>query len=102
MTRRLSPARVWNASQSWYFEALHEHGDTRIRIRIRRNAYDNQSFLIAEVWSPTTLSWNEATTLPMNADRQSHSVQYFQEKITVEHFARDERDLLHTVSIILS
>ena len=74
--------RIWNERDSveytWIgalpvvvFEA---GGSSRIRVRIRRNAYDFQSWAIAELWDDT--KWNQVVTLPFTSALSCHAVSY--------------------------
>jgi len=45
---------VRNADNSWYWQQIREYSNKqvhRLRVNIRRNAYDNQSYANIEKWS---------------------------------------------------
>jgi hypothetical protein len=107
-----------NVSQSWELTGLYATtAGTRLRVRIRRNAYDEQSYGRVEVWSPTDLRWNAVHHLahPQLAvcgkqpapDRRAPAVpivSYVQERLShagVEAFAADEWTLLAAAMRIL-
>lgn len=53
----------WNAHQSWCYEAITDHGGERLRVKIRRNAYDDQSSAICERW--TGDEWKQVVSRPI-------------------------------------
>jgi len=55
---------LWNANQSWCYESITEHGEgVRLRVKIRRNAYDNQSSAICERWDGD--AWKQVVSRPI-------------------------------------
>lgn len=59
--------QVFNSNQSWNYVAALALGINNVRymlrIRIRRNAYDDQSYAIIEAFSHNALCWNELYSL---------------------------------------
>lgn len=49
--------------QSWYREQVGEINGHKVRFKIRRNAYDAQSYARAEVWSQDRLEWSVVHSL---------------------------------------
>ena len=75
-TAQMTAPRAWKAHQSLNGEWIAglADGKTRVRARIRRNAYDEQSFAILEAWTDAH-GWVEVTTRPigdMEVSRFSH------------------------------
>lgn len=60
----LGPAKVWLGNQSWHYQSLWKYGSERLRIDIRRNAYDDQSYARVDIWSRTDNRWNEIASRP--------------------------------------
>jgi hypothetical protein len=54
---------LWNANQSWHYESITDHGDERLRVKIRRNAHDFQSSAICERWDGT--AWQQVVSRPI-------------------------------------
>lgn len=40
----------YQANQSWCLDRIYSLGQHRIRVKIRRNAYDEQSYAVVESW----------------------------------------------------
>ncbi len=56
---------LFHSQQSWYYNRYFKVGDTKIRTRIRRNAYDFQSYAIVERWNGE--EWKEILSRPFSA-----------------------------------
>lgn len=65
--------KIWNAAQSWWLEAVVTMFGENVRLHIRRNAYDMQSYAQVERW--TGKGWTAFTTLPI-ADQPVHGISY--------------------------
>ncbi len=89
--------RVYNSNQSWYFEELLMLDDKKIQIRIRKNAYDFQSWGIVELWDGT--KWNKIHTCPGELLKCKRS--YVEPNVTALDFAEDRKDLLHCAKVVL-
>lgn len=82
-----------NHNQSWSYTQVIEESDKKFRVRIRRNAYDNQSFAVAELWTGT--DWNQIISRPIEK-MKCHSILYY-EPLTARDetiFKQDAEDLL--------
>lgn len=97
--------RVWKASQSWFYEATYKMflGDKtyKVKVRIRRNTYDAQSYAKVEVWSDLLLSWNLVKTLPMTPDLTSYAISHIDMDVKPYQFFADEHRLLSIAEAIL-
>lgn len=51
-------------SQSINFEGVYKIGENKVRINIKRDSYDNQSYARAKVFNPTELNWNFLAEIP--------------------------------------
>lgn len=71
---KITTQEIWNAGQSWHLEATANIGtaaDTRrLRIRIRRNAYDGQSKATVEAWTDQE-GWAYLTQIPITETEAS-------------------------------
>lgn len=100
--------RLYYGSQSWLYESVWKmdrngEGAYKIRVRIRRNAYDFQSWMIGEVWSHTDLKWNKVTELPIEGAACA-SVTYVDDHLTQQQkdlFVKDEQTVLAEVAKVL-
>ena len=99
---------MWNTPYAWCYEALFSYSryvpykgshSKKIRIRLKRNAFDFQSFGIAEIFNETESRWNEAASIPP-PELCCLQVTYVG-KATPEDFKQDEEGLLKEVKIIL-
>jgi len=94
---------VWNADQSWNYESLHKIGEDAehtVRISIRVNSHAFQSFVKAEIYSPTNKSWNEIASLPFDTERYK-DVTYVNKSCKENIFFYDRDQLLEKVVGIL-
>jgi hypothetical protein len=102
-----------NVNQSWELTAIYETpAGTRLRVHIRRNAYDSQSYGKVEAWSPTGLQWNQvhylshrqlevcARTGPMDREVVLY-VRPQLDQAGIEAFAADESTLLTVAMQVL-
>lgn len=59
----------WRADQSLHVETIARLGDgTRLRARVRRNAYNAQSFAAVDAWT-TEAGWAPITSTPIDDTR---------------------------------
>lgn len=72
----------------------------KVRIRIKSDSYDFQSYAIAEVYSPHTLSWNELDKIPYGNMRTPAKLAY-KTGATIKEFEGDFDTLLERAKIIL-
>jgi hypothetical protein len=56
----LTPGR----NQDIEFQSLHTYRKAKLRVKIRRNAYDAQSYARIEMFNPIAAQWSELWTLP--------------------------------------
>lgn len=83
-----------NRNQSWNLERITVTDVGRFRIRIRRNAYDEQSWGIAEVW--TDAGWSQVVHRDIN-ELRCKSSSYVRKVLTpgmTGDFDQDANDLL--------
>ena len=52
-----------NHNQSWSYTQIVEKEGKKLRVRIRRNAFDNQSHALAELWAGT--EWRQVISRPI-------------------------------------
>ena len=50
--------------QSHNYQEILKEGDLKLRIRIKRDAYDFQSYAIIEAFSKTDAKWNQVHSIP--------------------------------------
>ena len=94
---KLISQRCYYQDQSWYFErtvSLRE-GTTKsikLKVSIRRNAYDNQSYARVYMWDGT--KWNQVVNSPIT-ECVCKIISYVNLNITVVHFEDDYTRLLN-------
>lgn len=54
----------YNVEQSWYLKQHFEFKGFKVRIIVKRNAYDNQSSAIAQVLDVSVPKWNTIASIP--------------------------------------
>lgn len=103
MTKTIISERVYNQNQSWYFEhtVLVNEGTTsfKLRVAIRRNAYDNQSYAHVDMWNGN--EWKRVLGVPIT-ECVCKSISYTDVAVTKTAFVIDSNKLLlETCKIVL-
>lgn len=70
-----------HSQQSWNYTKVVKVGDTRFRIRLRRNAYDFQSYAIVERWNGE--EWKQVLSRPIS-EMLCKEIGYYEELLTAE------------------
>lgn len=68
-------ARFYNLHQSWIYERIIKVDDHKLRVVIRRNAYDDQSYVRGYALDPVKLDWNCLVDKPI-AGASCYSISY--------------------------
>lgn len=104
---KLLSEKLYSADQSWIYETLWDlpAKDHRIKVVIRRNAYDSQSYGRAYLFSASESKWNEvAHTSGLKLKCKDASYAMDEQRIIREYkkqFSQDTNDLLQEVKLIL-
>lgn len=56
----------YNAEQSWFLKQHFEFKGFKVRVIIKRNAYDEQSSAIAQVLDSSVPKWNTIASIPFS------------------------------------
>lgn len=91
--------KIWKANQSWHYEALWQVNDRRIKISIRRNAFDEQNHCVAKMFDGD--KWNGIASTPHSRMNCNHLSYMQPNPPTVKDFQTDEDILLAEVKMIL-
>lgn len=83
--------RVYNQDQSWYYERTVSVGSHKLKIDIRRNAYDNQSYGRVHRWDGT--KWQLVVEAPIT-ELNCSVISYVDKGIIAGNFGRDGDKLL--------
>lgn len=104
MKRKKLDERLWNAQQSWSYEAIYELTSGRdvhkIRIYIKRNAYDAQSHLKVERWDGS--EWKQMRYFAMTAEWFTFKVSYVDQRPDWASFRADTEELLDQAVLLLA
>lgn len=84
--------------QSWWYRKVVIIDSHKLRVNIRRNAYDEQSYANVERWDGT--KWQVIHDLPIT-DCACKTVSYVMENITASSFAIDADNLISIAMNIL-
>lgn len=78
-------------------------GDFKVRLTIKSDSYQFQSFARAEVWNPATLSWNQVHSLHYTEMTTPEGLCHYPNKsgLKITHFTRDFDRLLTMVKQII-
>jgi len=90
--------KVWDANQSWYYQAVHKLYGRTLRVDIRRNAYDEQSWAKISLFDKETGNWNVIAT---NPHMKCLHISYVQKNIKANVFLSDEDILLKEAKMLL-
>ena len=97
----IEPAHCFKGDQDWSLREVYTQGKFKVRIRIRRNAYDFQSYAVAEVWSESELKWNQVHTIPYSQMKTLAEVTYVDRATSIARFWADREVLVAAVDKIL-
>ena len=84
---------VYRGSQSWCYKAVWEYGEERLKVDIKRDAYDCQSHARAYVWSRSKQEWSPISDIHISQS-EFKSISYVSDNVTAANFERDEEALL--------
>lgn len=90
------------SQQSWFHTQVFKVGDTKLRTRICRNAYDFQSYAKVERWNGE--EWKEVATRPIS-ELLCKDVGYYEQTLTAEQkgfFEFDAEVLLNLAIAIIA
>lgn len=90
--------RVWNGSQSWYREVVETFRDHKLRLTVRCNAYDMQSYGRVERWDGT--AWHEVHSIP--GEQLKSEISYVEKGVTADRFDNDMHELRRVAHAVLS
>lgn len=93
--------RFYMQGQSWNFERIVEQAGRKLRVAIRRNAYDDQSSVHGYALDPLQLKWNLLVDRPiMGAACQKAS--YVRSNEPIAPFEQDAKSVLEELAKILA
>ena len=95
-TEIVSAPRAWQGEQSWWFQGTWRTAGVVVRVSIRRNAYDEQSWARAEIFSPAALAWNLVASRTIKECR-CKGVSYLQATVSAVDFSADAAALVDEV-----
>ncbi len=99
--------RVWRYAQGWQYEALWTIDGMRVRINFKRDSYDEQSYMRAQVWSEAQCEWNwAANAVFSNSNVRVIAARTDQNELQSEQVYKalvsDEERLIKEVQLILT
>jgi hypothetical protein len=89
--------RLWQDKQSWNYEAIYELNGNKVRVNIKRDAFDFQSYARAHVLD--CKQWRPITRIPY--PHMHTKASYVSDTVTEENFTQDEKELIEEVSTLL-
>lgn len=98
MKQKLISEQLYNQNQSWYFIKIIEIQSHKIKVDIRRNAYDNQSHATIERWNGS--EWKLVYQKPI-MDCKCKVVSYVEKNVEKTLFEADANELIDTAIKIL-
>jgi hypothetical protein len=94
--------RFWQDRQSWNYQFLTKIEDIPVKVSIRRDSYDFQSYARAYVWSDEGMEWRLAASLPYEDMDTLDLPAYVDDGRDWRYFEADEAALLEEVRWILT
>ena len=101
MTER-NTLRVWKGHQSWNYRAIWTVRGKKVRVTIKVDSYDFQSYGRAEILSETKDKWNVISSIPGEQLATYQKIGAYDRDITAEAFKEDEQRLIAEIELILS
>lgn len=93
--------RFFNADQSWHFERIVKHGKLKMRVDIRRNAYDFQSWVRGYILDPVHMKWNLLVDRPIEGAK-CEQANYVRTVESVAPFEADAASVLKELTDLVS
>lgn len=93
--------KCWQGSQSVFYEALYHYGKHRLKIDIRRDFYDNQSYLRVKVFDPETVKWNVLVSDAMTDSWACYRCRSGQRDVSTAPFRLDAEKMLEEARLVL-
>ena len=95
---KYSDERVWLGGQAWNYEGHVRNDEHSLRVTIRRNAFDEQSWARVHRWDGT--QWQLVLNKPI-CHCHCKTLSYVQPNVKVADFKKDTEELLQaTLGII--
>jgi len=93
--------KSWKGQQSLEYDATYALRKRKVRVRIKRDAYDFQSYARAEVWYPKEMRWNQVAEVPYPM-MESLKASYYSRAEPGRWWSTDETRLLEEAAAILA
>ena len=77
---------LYNRSQSWYYTYIEKNDYGKLKVEIRRNAYDEQSYIHGFVFSPKDMQWNLLIDYPLSHFPTIERISYVHMNVQQEPF----------------
>ena len=85
--------RFTKGTQSWTYQRVLVHGEHKLAVEIKRDAYDFQSYAWVRRWDGS--EWRQVCGMPMDTGCcRSYSVSYVAADADIELFRQDAAKLL--------
>ena len=93
-----SDERVWQGGHAWNYEGHVRNNEHSLRVSIRRNAHDEQSWARVHRWDGT--KWQLVLSRPI-CECHCKTISYIQQGVKIAAFKKDTEELLQaTMGII--
>jgi len=93
--------RLWMQNQSWFYRRIVMRNGYKLRVDIKRNAYDVQSFARVKVWNRERLSWNWVCGCPIT-ECDCKAISYVKKDPSMDIFRKDGEKLFNEALQIVS
>ena len=84
------------------FERIFSFGDKKLKIAIKSDAYDIQSYARMYIFSPTLMQWNILNDIHYSLMATEHKLYSKKSRVTVANFENDAKKLTDIAKQILS
>jgi hypothetical protein len=95
--------QFYNLSQSWCYERIIAIDGAKLKVEIRRNAYDDQSYMRGYVLDSSVVKWNLVVNRPIKGSN-CEPASYVQDRNKVDKslFVADADSIIEELKVICS
>ena len=95
--------QFYKQNQSWHYENILDCDGKKLKVHIRRNAYDKQSYLHGYIFDPVASKWNLIVSRPIEG-ANCESVSYTDRKEVVNEglFVEDSNSIIEELKEIIA
>jgi len=94
--------KIAKGTQSVNFIELLQIGSDKLRLEIKSDSSDFQSYARISAWSPSEKKWNFLESVPFGIMNTPAKLIYKREEATAANFAQDRAELIRLALLVIS